>query len=83
MIRGNWKSKLRYVDEQKLIMIGAIKQIVGPKGKKEMKNVLIPTEKKMPTLRKLVEHEWKNDSKSISKNKWFIQMKIKLIKANT
>ena len=51
------------------------------KEKKEMKNVLIPTEKKMPTLRKLVEHEWKNDSKSISKNKWFIQMKKKLIKA--
>ena len=34
MIRGNWKSKLRYVDEQKLTMIVAIKQIVGPKGKK-------------------------------------------------
>ena len=45
------------MEEQKLITIGAIKQIVGPKGKKEMKNVLIPTEKKMPTLRKLVEHE--------------------------
>ena len=35
MIRGNWKRKLRYVDEQKLIMIGAIKQIVGLKEKNE------------------------------------------------
>ena len=81
MIRGNWKRKLWYVEEQKLITIGAIKQIVGPKGKKGIKNLLTPTEKKMPTSRELIKHGWKNDSKSISKNKWFIQMKKKLIKA--
>jgi len=44
------------VEEQKLIRIGAIKQIVGPKGKKGIKNLLTPTEKKMPTSRELIKH---------------------------